>query len=1464
MKTMPILLRVFAGLCLFLPVLAQATVGTNTDLAVGKTASTNAANVGGVLSFRLSVTNLGPATATSATIADVLPAGLAYLSATGSGTYNPVNGQWSLAPGAPGSVSILTITVQATNAGNWLNTASLTSSIPTDTNLVNNSASASVTVSSVTNYPPLVLNCPSNITVTATSSNGATVFFTATASGGCSPPPSVLATPPSGSTFPVGTTTVFTTASDTCGNSTNCSFTVTVVKPPISLTCSSNLTVTAPSSNGVVVFFNVSASGGCSPPPNVIATPPSGSTFPIGTTMVNVSAGDTCGTSTNCSFLVTVNPPVYPPIVLNCPSNLTATATSSNGATVFYTVTASGGCSLPAIVANPPSGSTFPIGTTTVFVTASDSCGGSTNCSFTVHVNPPAYPPILLNCSTNITVMASEAGGEYVFYDVSASGGCGPLTISSTPSSGDLFQIGTNTVSVVASDGCGNSTNCSFTVTVVEPPIVLNCSSNLMVTENAPGGAAVFFNVTASGGCDGTPTVESYPPSGSFFPFGTTIVSSTASDTCGNFTNCSFTVTVNPPGPIVLNCSSNLTVAAAGSGGTTVFYSVSASGGCSTPTVNAYPPSGSTFPVGPTTVFVTASDTCGNSTNCSFVVNVVATPIVLTCSSNITVSATSPGGATVFYGVTASGGCSLPSISAYPPSGSTFPVGGTTVFVTASDGCGNSTNCSFIVTVVRPSIVLNCSSNLTLTATSSNGASVFYSVTASGGCSLPSISAYPPSGSTFPAGPTTVFTTASDTCGNSTNCSFVVSVVRPPIVLNCSSNLTVTATSSNGATVFYNVTASGGCSPPIVNAYPPSGSRFPIGVTTVFTTASDGCDTYTNCSFTVTVTGTNPPTSGPGLSIRFTGTNHILLAWPTNATLSYSIAQILSLGGTNWVTLSNQPTVVGSSNQSVLILTNTQGFFRLISTATNTPPCLVSLTLTNCNQPESVTLTASTNSPTVSPGNPVNLSATLNLQPALVAVVSYYTNSTGYSANCPDTFVTSVVSPSIISSSWSVQGPGSFAASGSGLNAVFTPTGCGSGTVHFTVTWQHVCDPGQSTAYVSGAFAVNCATNCLIAGVSTNCAVSGSMALTNTTAGTNVCLGTAVTASVANLVTTNALIIITTSYTNSAGAVTTNCPPTFVTNTVAPMVISNWWTVSGPGSYTNRGAGLTATFTPTNGGSGVVIFNLTYANKTPCATNVLTAPPISVPFNVVQITNLAVSAIPTNRTRLTVGVGERVNLNLAGNPAGNYTWSTSAGGVQPTNGTATTFTAPSNAANATVRVNYDGGSCTMQFTAIEPSGILGTNARAQTGYTTNRAGAGMIIDNYLLPLTVSFYRVQAQEVPATSNLNVTGYFANTNFFPTGPPIHNAAAGAGPWIGTGWDNKNGVDTAASGTTLVSRQPWAAGSFTWPVPVVWRIGSGPTNNLTRTDQTFSITTNGTVSVQKFGHSVTRGTNGVVIVN
>jgi hypothetical protein len=79
----------------------------------------------------------------------------------------------------------------------------------------------------------------------------------------------------------------------------------------------------------------------------------------------------------------------HPPI-MSCPTNQSVNARSSAGARVNYpTPVASNGCPV-TVVCNPPSGSRFAIGNTTVSCLATDSEGNEATCSFTIHVKGAA------------------------------------------------------------------------------------------------------------------------------------------------------------------------------------------------------------------------------------------------------------------------------------------------------------------------------------------------------------------------------------------------------------------------------------------------------------------------------------------------------------------------------------------------------------------------------------------------------------------------------------------------------------------------------------------------------------------------------------------------------------------------------------------------------------------------------------------------------------------------------------------------------------------------------------------------------------------------------------------------------------------------------------------------------------------------------------------------------------------
>lgn len=94
---------------------------------------------------------------------------------------------------------------------------------------------------------------------------------------------------------------------------------------------------------------------------------------------------------------LTANNPTPPPppdttapkIVV--PTDITVASTSTGGAVVTYTVS----CDDPEaiVTTSPPSGQTFPVGTSTVAVTATDKAGNKSLASFHITVNPFVPPP---------------------------------------------------------------------------------------------------------------------------------------------------------------------------------------------------------------------------------------------------------------------------------------------------------------------------------------------------------------------------------------------------------------------------------------------------------------------------------------------------------------------------------------------------------------------------------------------------------------------------------------------------------------------------------------------------------------------------------------------------------------------------------------------------------------------------------------------------------------------------------------------------------------------------------------------------------------------------------------------------------------------------------------------------------------------------------------------------------------
>jgi Bacterial Ig domain/HYR domain len=188
------------------------------------------------------------------------------------------------------------------------------------------------------------------------------------------------------------------------------------------------------------------------------------SVLPAGLYSVWATAFDASGNQLAAGATITVGDP--PPPTLTVPAPITREATSSRGAVVKFSATARdwNGAALP-VTCKPASGTTFPLGTTKVSCSATDSVGHTTTKAFTVRV-VDTTPPVV-QVPGDVAVDATNPNGATVSYAATASDVVsGALVPSCTPAAGDTFAIGDTRVACSATDGAGNTGTASFAVHV--------------------------------------------------------------------------------------------------------------------------------------------------------------------------------------------------------------------------------------------------------------------------------------------------------------------------------------------------------------------------------------------------------------------------------------------------------------------------------------------------------------------------------------------------------------------------------------------------------------------------------------------------------------------------------------------------------------------------------------------------------------------------------------------------------------------------------------------------------------------------------------------------------------------------------------------------------------------------------------------------------------------------------------
>ena len=208
---------------------------------------------------------------------------------------------------------------------------------------------------------------------------------------------------------------------------------------------------------------------------------------------------------------------------------------------------------------SPPSGSNFPVGTTNVTCTATDSSGNTGSASFNVTVNLVDTTAPVITVPNDISVNTPDPAGAAVSYTATATDNIdGAITPTCTPASGAVFPVGTTTVTCTAKDAHGNQGQATFKVRVVlvdvTPPAFSNVPATVKREADGPTGSVVTYTPpTAVDNVDGPVPVTCSPLSGKLFPLGVTKVHCSATDAHGNTGTAVFEVTVVDTTPPVTN-----------------------------------------------------------------------------------------------------------------------------------------------------------------------------------------------------------------------------------------------------------------------------------------------------------------------------------------------------------------------------------------------------------------------------------------------------------------------------------------------------------------------------------------------------------------------------------------------------------------------------------------------------------------------------------------------------------------------------------------------------------------------------------------------------------------------------------------------------------------------------------------------------------------------------------------------
>lgn len=311
--------------------------------------------------------------------------------------------------------------------------------------------------------PPLKLHLPELLTSIAKTRLGTGIKYEVSATGPDLASIIIKCDPPSGTTFPYGSSRINCIAYDGLDNRDEGSIDVTVWDgtAPL-LTIPKSFEVPAESEKGTYIKFEASAVDDIDGQLRVTCSHDSGTLFPNGRTIVNCEAVDEALNPAYGSFEVFVQPKDPGRLELKVPDKVVEVAQNETGAEVFYEVIAYGTADPdPVIVCNPSSGTFFPMKVTKVYCTGEDDFGSRAEAGFYVEVIERLGLKL-----PDVTAEATSPAGSEVSFEAAAEDWTSEIRC--TPGSGAWFGMGETTVECESTDDRGRRAGGTFRVNVAD------------------------------------------------------------------------------------------------------------------------------------------------------------------------------------------------------------------------------------------------------------------------------------------------------------------------------------------------------------------------------------------------------------------------------------------------------------------------------------------------------------------------------------------------------------------------------------------------------------------------------------------------------------------------------------------------------------------------------------------------------------------------------------------------------------------------------------------------------------------------------------------------------------------------------------------------------------------------------------------------------------------------------------